>query len=92
MQPIELHTRAAADSRHIPPPGGRHHLGGHRRIGQRHHMDVFQAVQEAAALADGLLMGVDFPDVLQLCPGSRQQIVVDFQAEAPDNVEIMLQH
>ena len=39
-----------------------------------------------------LLVGVDFPDVLQLHAGLDQQIVAHLQAGAADDEEIMLQH
>ena len=49
-------------------------------------------MQEAAALIDGLLMGIDFPNILQFCPRCSQQVVVHLQPEGADNVEIVLDH
>ena len=49
-------------------------------------------MQEAAALVDGLLVGIDFLDVLQLRAGICQKIVVDLQPEGAHNVEIVLDH
>ena len=43
-------------------------------------------------MIDGLLVGINFLDILQLGSGICQQVVVDFQPESPCNVEIVLDH
>ena len=43
-------------------------------------------------MIDGLLVRIDFLNILQLGSGICQQVVVNFQPESPCNVEIVLDH
>ena len=48
------------------------------------------ACKEGGALADGLLVGVDLADVLELRARVGQQVVVHLQADGADDVEVVL--
>ena len=50
------------------------------------------ALQKARALADGLLVGVDLADVLDLRAGFGEQIVIDLDAHRAHDAEVMAHH
>ena len=68
----------------------RHHLGGHGGVVAGDDPDAVEAVQELAALADGLLVGVDLRDVLHLHAGQGQQLVADAQPGGADDGQIVV--
>ena len=68
----------------------RHFFGGHRRIAAGDHGDfIAQLVEETAALADGLLMGVNGADIFHFRAGFGQQFVADKQLGTADDITLM---
>ena len=95
FQPLKgvlLRAQPGGDGRNVLPVGLGDHLGRYGGVFADGNFYVLQGPQKVGALVDGLLVGVDFPDILQLHAGLDQQIVAHLQAGAADDEEIMLQH
>ena len=54
----------AADGGEIAAAGGRDKIRGDGGVGDRRHFHVGETAEKTVALADGLLMGDDFADVV----------------------------
>ena len=92
FQSIKLRAGPAGEGSHIPSVGGSHHFRCHSGVGDGNHIHSGKALQELAALVQGLLVGIDFLDLIDLHAGLGKQVVVDFQPEGTDNGEIVGDH
>ena len=68
----------------------RHHLGSSSGVVAGYHPHAIETGQKAAALANGLLVGVDLCDVGQLGAGQAQQLVADAQPGGPDHRQFVV--
>ena len=91
FQPIELLALARRECR-ASTVRLRHALGRHSGVLTRDDLHALEILQILLALAQRLLVRVDLADVFLLCAGLDQQIVVDLEADAPHDAEIVVRH
>ena len=92
LKPVESAAGARGERGDVRAPRLSHVLCGRGGILAAHDRHARQALQKAAALADGLLVGVDLLNIRQLRAGSCQQAVVDLQADAAHDAEVVAHH
>ena len=92
LQAIELGAAAGGDGGHVFPAALSCVLGGGRRVGHGDGLYFGMLLQKLAALAQALVVGDDFSDILQSGAGVGQQSVVHLELDAAYNMEIVLLH
>ena len=92
FQAVQLRAAAAGQSGHILAAGLGNHFCSHRGVFHGNDLYIFKTSQVLAALVDGLLVGIDLPNVRKRCPGIDQKVMIYLQPEAADNGEIVLDH
>ena len=66
-----------------------HHTRSLGSVLASNHTDILQCREELRALVDGLLMRIDFTDILELCTGHCKDCVVNLQTHTAHNADIV---